>query len=79
MRMIAIRTQIKRKRQDRSVRHAEKRYCRAGTLRVHGPIRVCATTDTAQGEKHLFDCQNQAILKADGRLLGECRLKNSKT
>ena len=77
MRMIAIRTQIKRKRQDRSVRHAEKRHCRPGTLRVHGPIRptsgVCATTETAQGEKHLFDWQNQAILKSDGRPLGECR------
>ena len=79
MRLIAIRTQTERKRQDRSVRPAEKRRCRAGTLRVHGPIRptsgVCAITDAAWGEKHLFNWQNQAILASDGRPLGECRFE----
>jgi hypothetical protein len=78
MRMTAIRTQTERKRQDRSVRHAEKRRCRAGTLRVHGPIRatsgVCAIADAAWGEKRLFNWQNQAILASDGTPLGECRV-----
>jgi len=32
-----------------------------------------ATTDTAPGEKRLFNWQYQAILKSDSRLLGECR------
>ncbi len=54
MRMTAIRTQTERKRQDRSVRHAEKRRCRAGTLRVHGPIHPTsgagAIADAAWGE-----------------------------
>lgn len=80
--MIAIRIQIKRKRQEGSVRHAEKRHCRAGTLWVHGPIRptssAFATKDTAQGEKHLFDWENQAILKSDGRPLGECQTQASR-
>ena len=78
MRMTAIRTRTERKRQDRSVRHAEKRRCRAGTLRVHGPIRptsgVCAIADAAWGEKRLFNWQNQAILASDGTPLGECRV-----
>jgi hypothetical protein len=46
-------------------------------LRVRGLIHptsaVCATTDTARGEKRLPSEQNQAILKSSGRPLGECR------
>jgi len=34
MRVTAIRTQLQRKRQDRSVRRAEKLRCRAGLLRL---------------------------------------------
>jgi hypothetical protein len=48
-------------------------------LRVRGLIHptsaVCATTDTARGEKRLPSEQNQAILKSSGRPLGECRVK----
>ncbi|WP_206526893.1 aldehyde dehydrogenase family protein, partial [Paragemmobacter kunshanensis] len=48
-------------------------------LRVRGLIHptsaVCATTDTARGEKRLPSEQNQAILKSSGRPLGECRIK----
>ena len=81
MRVTAIQAETERKRQDRSVRHAEKRHCQAGTLRVHGPIRptsgVCATTDTAQGGKRLFSWHNQAILPSDGWPLGECRWKDA--
>ena len=54
MRMTAIRTQIQRTPQDRSVRRAEKRAHRAGTLRVLGSIRpspgAVATFGNAQGE-----------------------------
>ena len=60
----------------RSVRRAEERSGRGRILRVHGPIRstsgVCATTDAAQGEKRLFNWQNQVILTSDGRPLGDC-------
>jgi hypothetical protein len=77
MRMTAIHAQTERKRQDRFVRHAEKRRRRAVTLRVRGPIRkargVCANTDTAQGEKRLFNWQIQANVTSSGRPLGECR------
>jgi hypothetical protein len=79
MRMTAIHAQTERKRQDRFVRHAEKRRRRAVTLRVRGPIRkargVCANTDTAQGEKRLFNWQIQANVTSSGRPLGECRFK----
>ena len=58
MRMTAIHAQTERKRQDRSVRRAEKRRRRARMLRVRGLIRptsgVCATADTARGEKRLL-------------------------
>lgn len=78
MRMTTIHAQAERKRQDRSVCRAEKRLCRARMLRVRGLIHptsaVCATTDTARGEKRLPSEQNQAILKSSGRPLGECRL-----
>jgi hypothetical protein len=65
MRMTAIHAQTERKPQDRSVRRAEKRRCRARMLRVHRMIHQApsgwATTDTAQGEKCLFNRQNQSI------------------
>lgn len=77
--MTTIHAQAERKRQDRSVCRAEKRLCRARMLRVRGLIHptsaVCATTDTARGEKRLPSEQNQAILKSSGRPLGKCRLK----
>ncbi|UOK73445.1 carbohydrate ABC transporter permease [Ancylobacter polymorphus] len=80
MRMTTIHAQAERKRQDRSVCRAEKRLCRARMLRVRGLIHptsaVCATTDTARGEKRLPSEQNQAILKSSGRPLGECRLSS---
>jgi len=83
MRMTTIHAQAERKRQDRSVCRAEKRLCRARMLRVRGLIHptsaVCATTDTARGEKRLPSEQNQAILKSSGRPLGECRIKSALT
>lgn len=76
--MTTIHAQAERKRQDRSVCRAEKRLCRARMLRVRGLIHptsaVCATTDTARGEKRLPSEQNQAILKSSGGPLGEYRL-----
>lgn len=76
--MTTIHAQAERKRQDRSVCRAEKRLCRARMLRVRGLIHptsaVCATTDTARGEKRLPSEQNQATLKSSGRTLGECRV-----
>lgn len=79
MRMTAIRTQTERKQQVRSVRHAEKRRYRAGTLRFHGPIRqtsgVCPLADTAQGEQRLSSGQNQVNLLPSGRLLLEFQMK----
>jgi hypothetical protein len=52
-----IRAQGERKRQDKSIRYAEKHRHRAGMLRVYGPIHptsgVCATTDAVQGGKTL--------------------------
>jgi len=78
MRVTAIRAKTQRKRLDRSARRAEKRRCRARMLRVHSMIRrapsVWATTDTAQGEKCLFNRQNQAILTTHSSPLGECRI-----
>ena len=60
MRVTAIWAKTQRKRLDRSAHRAEKRRCRARMLRVHSMIRrvpsVWATTDTAQGEKCLFNC-----------------------
>jgi hypothetical protein len=59
--MNGIRNQIKRKQQDMSVRYAEKRRSRTTMMGVRGPIRpvprAWATTDTAQGEKRLFNGQ----------------------
>jgi hypothetical protein len=80
MRVTAIWAKTQQKRLDRSAHRAEKRRCRARMLRVHSMIRrapgVRATTDTAQGEKCLFNRQNQAILTTHGSPLGECRKKN---
>jgi hypothetical protein len=57
MRMTAIHAQTERKRQDRSARCAEKRSCRARTLRLRGLVRpvlsVCTTEDAGRGEKRL--------------------------
>ena len=75
MRVTAIRAKTQRKKLDRSAHRAEKRRCPARMLRVHRMIRratsVWATTDTAQGEKCLFNRQNQAMFTSDGRRLGE--------
>jgi hypothetical protein len=80
MRVTAIRTQTEGKPQDRFVRHAEERRCRARMPQVRGPIRpvpgVCATADTAQGEKRLILGQRQATLQSDVRPLGECRIRS---
>lgn len=77
MRMTAIQAQAEQKQQDRSVRHAEKRDQQARKRLVRGPIRpdpsVCETTDTAQGEKRLFNRRIQAIAPSSIRPLGECR------
>jgi hypothetical protein len=83
MRMNGIRIQTERKQQDRSVRPAEKRRRRARMMQVRGPIRpvpgAWATKDTAQGEKRLFNWQNQAILTSPGTPPGECRPRHQKT
>ena len=54
MRVTAIQTQTERKRQDRSVRRAEKLLRQAGMSRLYGPVRPapvdCATADAARGE-----------------------------
>lgn len=82
MRMTAIHTQTERKRQDRSVRCAEKHRRRTGMLRPLGPIRatlgVCQTTEAARGGKRLIRWRSQAILTSEGRPLGECRYMTSK-
>ena len=59
MRMTLKLPEGERKRQDRSVRRAEKRHCRARMLRVRGLIHrtsaVCANADTARGGKCLHN------------------------
>ena len=45
----------------------------------HGHTLTCHSLSLGdlcigQGEKYLFDWQNQAMLKSDGRPLGECRI-----
>ncbi len=74
--MTAIQAKTERKRQDRSIRRAEKRSRQDRMRRVHGPIRpaqgVCATPDTARGVRRLFNWQIQGNLTSDGRPLGEC-------
>ena len=70
MRMTAIRTQTERKRQDRSVRRAEKNRRRARTRRLRGLIRpvpaACATEDAGWGEKSLSSGQGKADLNVSG-------------
>ena len=79
MHMTAILAQTEQKRQDRSVRCAEKHRRRARTRRLRRLIRpvpaACATKDAGWGEKCLSSRQNQAILTSEGRPLGECRSK----
>jgi hypothetical protein len=81
MRMTVIQTQTERKRQDRSIRRAEKHRRRTRTWRLRGLIRpvpaACATEDAGWGEKSLSSGQNQVILASDGRLLGESQLMAS--
>jgi len=78
MRATAIPPQTQRKRQDRSVRRAEKRGCRARMTPVCGLTRstpgVSATATTTQGQKRLICWPRQAILPSSGRPLGECRV-----
>ena len=75
--MTVIHTQPERKRQDRSVRCAEKHRRRARTRRLRGLIRpvpaACATADIGWGENCLSSGQNQVILVLDGTLLGDCQ------
>ena len=75
----AIDAQTERNRQDRSARRAEKHRPWAKTQRLPGPIHpvpaVCATADTAQGEKHSFSGLIQATLPSSGWPLGEFRVK----
>lgn len=77
MRVTAITTQTQRKRQDRFVRHAEERRCRARMTRGRGLIcptsNAPATVDDARGKRHLFDWQNKAILPSSSRPFGEFR------
>ena len=80
MRVTAIQTRTERKRQDRSVRCAEKHLWRAKKPRVHGLNRpvpaACATADATRGEKNLSSTQIQAMLTSVSSLLGECRIGN---
>ena len=79
MRMTAIHAQTERKRQDGSVRRAEKHHRRARTRRFRGLIRAvsaaCSTTAAAQGGKRLSGGRIQAIFAPDSRQLGECRVQ----
>ncbi len=77
MRVTAIQAQTEQKRRDSSVRHAEKRRCRARMTRLCGPIHphssVPLTADQAWSANHLIWRQNQATLQSSGKPLGECR------
>jgi hypothetical protein len=79
MRVSVIQTQTKRKRLDRPVRRTEKQGRRASTARSRGSIRptrvVSATADTARGKKRLIRWPRWAILRSNGKPLGECRMK----
>ena len=78
MRVTVIQPQTKRKRLDRPVRRTEKQGRRASTARSRGSIRpirvVSATADTARGKKRLIGWPRWAILRSNGKLLGECRI-----
>ena len=83
MRVTVIQTQTKRKRLDRPVRRTEKQGRRASTARSSGSIRpirvVSATADTARGKKRLIGWPRWAILRSNGKPLGECRFKEAGT
>ena len=83
MRVTAIHAQTERKRQDRSVRRAEKRRRPDTTRRLRGPIcpvpAPCAPDNAAQDGKYLSSGRIQAIFTSDGMPLGECRVKRSYT
>ena len=78
MRMTAIHAQTEQKRQDRSVRCAEKHRPRANTQRLPGLIcsvpADCATEDAGWGKKSLSGGQNQAIFTSASMPLRECRV-----
>ena len=78
-RMTAILAQTERKRQDRSVRCAEKHRRRARTRRLRGLIHsvpaACATKAAGWGKKCLTGGQNQALFTSDSMPLGVCREK----
>ena len=77
MRVIAIHAQTERKRQEKSVRRAEKHRLRAKTRRFCRLIRPVpaahATAGAARGAKCLSSARNPAILASDRGPLGECR------
>jgi hypothetical protein len=78
MRMTAIHVQTERKRQDGSVRRAEKHRRRSRTVPLRGLIRpvfaACAASDAAQGVKRLSGGRIQAFFTSASMPLGECRL-----
>ena len=80
MRVTAIHAQTERKRQDKSVRCAEKHRRRAKTGRPRGPIRPVptarATADAGRGAKRLSSARIQAFSASECIPLGECREKN---
>jgi len=80
VRVTAIQTQTERKRQDSSVRRAEKLRRRAGMARLCGPINPHSGTLTIAAElgntKLLIMRLDKANLTSSGRPHGECRLKD---
>jgi hypothetical protein len=70
MRMTAMHLQTERKRQDGSVRCAEKHRCRGRTRQFRGLIRpvsaACAFADAARDGKSLSSDRIQAILASEG-------------
>jgi hypothetical protein len=81
MRMTLKLPESERKRQDRSVRRAEKRGRRTKMMYVRRPSRPLfaglAEVDTARGTKHLISRRNQTNFPSDGRQLGECLTKEN--
>jgi hypothetical protein len=75
--MTAIHAQTERKRQDRSVRRAEKHLRRDRKRRpcgLIGPVPAARPpAGAAQGEKLLSSVRIQAIFTSNGMPLGECR------
>ena len=68
-----------RKRQDRSVRRAEKRGRLTKMMHIRGPIHphssVLTTAVEAESANLLIWRQDQAQVTSSSRPLGECRLK----